>query len=78
MWSFPVPSSFPSGSKCVSLCFRPDGKVIALGYDQGSLVLLEVEHCAQICHVEGKEAVTAITWIDCKDRAPKNKDFLKK
>ena len=54
-----------------------------MGFDLGAIVLVEVETGSAVGGgghegVETEGAVTALAWMDCADREPKEKDFLKK
>ncbi len=52
--------------KCTSLAWRPDGKVLAVGYGGGRLILLDTEGKSELYSFAGlgNATVTALTWAD--------------
>ncbi len=55
--------------QCLSLAWRPDGKVLAVGYGMGRLVLIDVERNSVVHSVSypSSPAVTALNWVQCGD-----------
>ncbi len=69
VWSHPPPLE---GLKCHSLCWRPDGRVLAAGFEGGRIELLDVEKAVVMHSFDDLDgAITAITWALCKEREGK-------
>lgn len=60
---------------CTALSWRPDGKVLAVGYSSGALSLLDIESEIPIYRNKLHGSATFLNWISC-DKDVENKDEL--
>jgi WD40 repeat protein len=57
--------------KCQALAWRPpDGKVLAVGYDNGEIALLDVEHNVPVMTNRINGAITSMRWSTCEHSEP--------
>ncbi|XP_012940593.1 anaphase-promoting complex subunit 4 [Aplysia californica] len=61
VWSLSAPSE---GDKVGGLAWRPDGKVIAVGYKSGIIRVCDVEKGDQVYIAAVKGAVTNVVWLE--------------
>lgn len=62
VWTLPSPAGKKNEVAVTALAWRPDGKILAVGYDSGRVVLCDIEK-ANILHCfESGPAITALTW----------------
>eukprot|EP00951_Prasinocladus_malaysianus_P019128 scaffold154417_cov49-Prasinocladus_malaysianus.AAC.3 len=70
--------SAPEGVPC-SLCWRPDGKALAVGLENGAMVLLHVEDGSVMHRADLHEAaIKAISWFACTPDRPPVSDSAQK
>ncbi|XP_038064337.1 anaphase-promoting complex subunit 4-like [Patiria miniata] len=68
VWILPAPASEAASKKVNVLSWRPDGKVLAVGYKGGHLLLCSVENADILHRVDLKSAITCIQWVDLQDK----------
>ncbi len=52
--------------KCTALIWRPDGKVLCVGFDNGDVALYDVKNCEPILKNTMSGPVTSVTWVSCE------------
>ncbi|XP_049835951.1 anaphase-promoting complex subunit 4-like isoform X2 [Schistocerca gregaria] len=72
VWSFPPPSE---GLSVKGMAWRPDGKVIAIGYSNGEILLVDVENKEILHSTQTQKEVTCISWVQERE---KSKDVRRK
>lgn len=72
VWSFPPPSE---GLSVKGMAWRPDGKVIAIGYNNGEILLVDVENKEVLHSTQTQKEVTCISWVQERE---KSKEIKKK
>uniref|UniRef100_A0A2R5LB43 Anaphase-promoting complex subunit 4 n=1 Tax=Ornithodoros turicata TaxID=34597 RepID=A0A2R5LB43_9ACAR len=63
VWLRPPPGGKENKTAVQSLAWRPDGKLLAIAYDTGSITLCSVENADVIHTLEVKACVSALTWV---------------
>uniref|UniRef100_A0A8C4QFZ1 Anaphase-promoting complex subunit 4-like WD40 domain-containing protein n=1 Tax=Eptatretus burgeri TaxID=7764 RepID=A0A8C4QFZ1_EPTBU len=59
----------PTGTVVTALAWRPDGKVLAVGYgDTGQLVLCDVEKAAILYSTTSLRDISCMHWVDVAER----------
>ncbi|XP_077992612.1 anaphase-promoting complex subunit 4-like [Glandiceps talaboti] len=67
VWVLPVPASETS-KKVTALAWRPDGKVLAVGYGSGRLLVVDVEN-AEVLHTSTMTtSISCMQWIDVSEK----------
>ncbi|XP_022085511.1 anaphase-promoting complex subunit 4-like, partial [Acanthaster planci] len=67
VWVLPPPAS-EENKKVNVLSWRPDGKVLAVGYMGGLLLLCSVENADVLHSMEFKSTITCMQWVDVKQQ----------
>ncbi|EEZ97189.1 Anaphase-promoting complex subunit 4-like Protein [Tribolium castaneum] len=67
-WSLSAPKD---GLKVTSIAWRPDGKIIAIAYSSGQILLVKVENKSVLHTIDIKGEVSCLNWL--QDRTVKGK-----
>jgi anaphase-promoting complex subunit 4 len=75
VWSLSPPTE---GASVKGMAWRPDGKVIAIGYSNSDILLIDVENkdTLHTSHVDGE--ITCINWVQEKDPSDPKSNLLHK
>nr|CAD7406082.1 unnamed protein product [Timema cristinae] len=65
VWSLPPPSDH---MRVNTMAWRPDGKVIAIGYNTSEVVLVDVETKETLYKVSVENAITFVSWVEEKSK----------
>lgn len=58
------------------MCWRPDGKLLSLGYECGKVILLDVESDSVLRAEQFDGPVSSLGWIEGKrDEVPSSKKY---
>ncbi|XP_071949251.1 anaphase-promoting complex subunit 4-like [Antedon mediterranea] len=73
VWSLPVPAEDTS-KRVTALAWRPDGKVLAVSYSSGKVLLCDVENAAILHKMELGVAVDCMEWINTDEKTSTKDD----
>ncbi|CAG2054968.1 unnamed protein product [Timema podura] len=73
VWSLPPPSDH---MRVNTMAWRPDGKVIAIGYNTSEVVLVDVETKETLYKVSVENAITFVSWVEEKNKPQASASFV--
>nr|CAD7602518.1 unnamed protein product [Timema genevievae] len=73
VWSLPPPSDH---MRVNTMAWRPDGKVIAIGYNTSEVVLVDVETKETLYKVSVENSITFVSWVEEKSKPQASASFV--
>ncbi|XP_050707984.1 anaphase-promoting complex subunit 4-like [Eriocheir sinensis] len=71
-----VISSPGEGVKVTGLAWRPDSKILAVGYSSGEVVLVDIEDSSSVHRLNVKAEVTSLSWAAHMPEEPTKEDTI--